>query len=104
MLALIIFAILFGLCVSMSGGETARLETVKNLNEIIMHFVGIIMKLAPIGLGAYFANLIAEYGPQLLGDYGRSMIVYYPLCLLYVLIFYPLYAYFSGGKEGVNAC
>lgn len=103
MLALIIFAILFGLCVSMSGGENSPVgKLLKNLNEIIMHFVGIIMKLAPIGLGAYFANLIAEYGPQLLGDYGRSMIVYYPLCLLYILIFYPLYAYFSGGKEGVK--
>ncbi|MDB7983685.1 dicarboxylate/amino acid:cation symporter [Faecalicoccus pleomorphus] len=103
MLALIIFAILFGLCVSMSGGDESPVgKLLKNLNEIIMRFVGIIMKLAPIGLGAYFANLIAEYGPQLLGDYGRSMIVYYPLCLLYVLIFYPLYAYFSGGKEGVK--
>ena len=103
MLPLIIFAILFGLCVSMSGGDESPVgKLLKNLNEIIMRFVGIIMKLAPIGLGAYFANLIAEYGPQLLGDYGRSMIVYYPLCLLYVLIFYPLYAYFSGGKEGVK--
>ena len=63
MLALIIFAILFGLCVSMSGGENSPVgKLLKNLNEIIMHFVGIIMKLAPIGLGAYFANLIAEYG------------------------------------------
>ena len=87
----------------MSGGDESPVgKLLKNLNEIIMRFVGIIMKLAPIGLGAYFANLIAEYGPQLLGDYGRSMIVYYPLCLLYVLIFYPLYAYFSGGKEGVK--
>jgi Na+/H+-dicarboxylate symporter len=103
MLPLIIFAILFGLCVSMSGGDESPVgKLLKNLNEIIMRFVGIIMKLAPIGLGAYFANLIAEYGPQLLGDYGRSMIVYYPLCLLYVLIFYPLYAYFSGGREGVK--
>ena len=103
MLALIIFAILFGLCVSMSGGENSPVgKLLKNLNEIIMHFVGIIMKLAPIGLGAYFANLIAEYGPQLLGDYGRSMIVYYPLCLLYAILFYPLYAYFSGRKEGVK--
>ncbi|MCI6378857.1 MAG: dicarboxylate/amino acid:cation symporter [Faecalicoccus sp.] len=103
MLPLIIFAILFGLCVSMSGGDESPVgKLLKNLNEIIMRFVGIIMKLAPIGLGAYFANLIAEYGPQLLGDYGRSMIVYYPLCLLYAFIFFPLYAYFSGGTCAVK--
>ena len=103
MLALIIFAILFGLCVSMSGSEKSPVgKLLKNLNEIIMRFVGIIMKIAPIGLGAYFANLVGEYGPELLGNYGRSMIVYYPLCLVYVILFYPLYAYFSGGKEGVK--
>ena len=52
MLALIIFVILFGLCVSMSGGENSPVgKLLKNLNEIIMHFVGIIMKLAPIVWG-----------------------------------------------------
>ena len=49
-----------------------------NLNDIIMKFVGIIMLVAPIGLGAYFANLVATYGPEIIGDYGRSMLVYYP--------------------------
>ncbi len=56
----------------------------------------------PLGLGAYFANLIGEFGPQLLSDYGRSMVVYYPLCLLYVVIFFPLYALFAGGKPALN--
>ena len=60
------------------------------------------MMIAPIGLGAYFANLVAEYGPQLLGDYGRSMLVYYPLCILYAVIFFPIYAYFSGGVPAVK--
>ena len=27
---------------------------------------------------AYFANLVATYGPEIIGDYGRSMLVYYP--------------------------
>lgn len=30
------------------------------------------------------------------------MVVYYPLCLLYVVIFFPLYALFAGGKTGLN--
>ena len=61
-----------------------------------------IMKLAPIGLGAYFANLVGEFGPQLIGDYGRTMLVYYPMCLVYAGIFFPAYAYFAGGKLGVK--
>lgn len=99
MLPLIIFSIIFGFCVSSCGGEESAVgKWLTNLNQVIMKFIGVIMAVAPIGLGAYFANLIAVYGPELIGDYGRSMIVYYPLCLLYVVIFFPLYALFSGGR------
>ena len=90
MLPLIIFAIIMGFCVASCGGENSPVgKLLANLNDIIMKFVGVIMTIAPLGLGAYFANLIGEFGPQLLSDYGRSMVVYYPLCLLYVVIFSP---------------
>lgn len=77
-------------------------KLLNNLNDIIMKFVGVIMFIAPIGLGAYFANLVATYGPEIVGDYGRSMLVYYPLCLLYAVIFFPLYAFLAGGRLGVK--
>ena len=103
MLPLSIFAILFGFCVSACGGDESPVgKLLANLNEVIMKFIGLIMAIAPIGLGAYFANLVAEYGPQIIGDYGRSMVVYYPLCLLYVVVFFPLYAFFAAGKLGVK--
>ena len=103
MLPLIIFAILFGFCVSACGGDESPVgKLLANLNDIIMKFVGLIMNIAPIGLGAYFANLVSEYGPEIIGDYGRSMAVYYPLCLLYVVVFFPLYALFAGGALGVK--
>lgn len=103
MLPLIIFAIIMGFCVASCGGENSPVgKLLANLNDIIMKFVGVIMTIAPLGLGAYFANLIGEFGPQLLSDYGRSMVVYYPLCLLYVVIFFPLYALFAGGKPALN--
>lgn len=103
MLPLIIFAILFGFCVSACGGDESPVgKLLANLNEVIMKFIGLIMSIAPIGLGAYFANLVAEYGPQIIGDYGRSMVVYYPLCLLYVVVFFPLYVFFAAGKLGVK--
>lgn len=103
MLPLIIFAILSGFCVSACGGDESPVgKLLANLNEVIMKFIGLIMAIAPIGLGAYFANLVAEYGPQIIGDYGRSMVVYYPLCLLYVVVFFPLYAFFAAGKLGVK--
>lgn len=103
MLPIIVFAIMFGLAVASCGGQESPVgRLLNNLNDIIMKMVDMIMKLAPIGLGAYFANLVGEFGPQLIGDYGRTMLVYYPMCAVYVVVFFPLYSYFAAGKLGVN--
>ncbi|MBS6956113.1 MAG: dicarboxylate/amino acid:cation symporter [Enterocloster asparagiformis] len=103
MLPIIVFAIISGVCVSACGGEESPVgKLLNNLNDIIFKIVGLIMKLAPIGLGAYFANLVGEFGPELIGDYGRSMLVYYPMCLVYVAVAFPAYAYFAGGPLGVK--
>lgn len=104
MLPLIVFSILFGLAVSMNGGEESSVgRLLNNLNDIIMKIVGMIMYFAPIGLGAYFANLIGDLGPSLIGDFGKTLAVYYPLVFLYMLIMFPLYAYYAGGKAGITA-
>jgi len=103
MLPIIVFAIFSGLAVAHCGGEECPVGKLLNcLNEVIMKIVDMIMKLAPIGLGAYFANLVGEFGPQLIGDYGRTMLVYYPMCAVYVLVFFPMYSYFAAGKLGVS--
>ena len=103
MLPIIVFAILSGVCVSACGGEESPVgRLLNNLNDIIFKMVDVIMKLAPIGLGAYFANLVGEFGPELIGDYGRAMVIYYPMCLVYVVIAFPAYTYFAGGMTAVK--
>ena len=104
MLPIIVAAIFTGLAVAKCGGQESPFGKVMcNLNDIIMKIVDMIMKFAPLGLGAYFANLVGEFGPQLIGDYGRCMLIYYPMCIVYGVVFFPLYAYFAGGKKGVKA-
>lgn len=103
MLPLIVFSILFGFCVSACGGEESYVgKLLNNLSDIMMKVIDLIMKYAPIGLAAYFANLVGEFGPQLLGAYGRAMLVYYPMCIFYFVVFFTLYAYWAGGKNGVR--
>lgn len=103
MLPIIVFSILTGFCVSACGGQESPVgKLLNNLNDVIMKIVGIIMLYAPIGLGAYFAALVGKFGPKLLGDYGHTMLVYYPMCLFYFFTAFPLYAFFAGGKEGVR--
>lgn len=103
MLPLIVFSILFGFCVSYCGGEESYVgKLLNNLSDVMMKVIDIIMKYAPIGLAAYFANLVGEFGPQLLGAYGRAMLVYYPMCIFYFLVFFTLYAYWAAGKKGIK--
>ncbi|HCX61372.1 MAG TPA: sodium:proton antiporter [Clostridiales bacterium] len=104
MLPLIVFSIIFGYCVSAVGGEdNVVARALDALSKVMMKFISVIMLYAPIGLGAYFASLIGEFGPQLLGAYARAMAVYYPLCILYFFIAYAAYTYYAGGMDAVKS-
>lgn len=98
-LPLIVAAILFGFGIQMSGGkETMTAKLLADLTNVIMKVVKIISFYAPIGFFGFFASLVATYGPELIGDYSRTLIVYYVLAFVYMLVSSPLYARFGGGK------
>lgn len=103
MLALILMATLFGIAVSQAGEKGEMVARGLNaLSEVLIKLVGIILWYAPIGLGAYFAALVGEFGPQLVGSYARAVAVYYPVALLYFAVFLTLYAFLAGGGKGVR--
>ena len=98
-LPLIVAAILFGFGIQLNGGaETKTAKLLEDLTGCIMKTVKIVSYYAPIGFFGFFAYLVATYGPELIGDYGRTLIIYYVLCFAYMLISSPIYARFGGGK------
>lgn len=98
-LPLIVFAILFGFGVQLSGGpETKTAKLLEDVTACIMNTVRIVTYYAPIGFFGFFATLVATYGPELIGDYSRTLIVYYVVCFVYMFISFPIYATFGGGK------
>lgn len=97
MLPLIIFGILFAVCVSLTDKSGKVSKGLDKLGQVFMKMVTIIMYYAPIGLGCYFANLVATYGSQLIGSYGRAMLIYYPLCIAYFFVAFWIYACWAGG-------
>lgn len=98
-LPLIVAAILFGFGIQMNGGpETKTAKLLEDLTGCIMKTVKIVSYYAPIGFFGFFAYLVATYGPELIGDYGRTLIIYYVLCFAYMLISSPIYARFGGGR------
>lgn len=97
-LPLIVAAILFGFGVQMAGGpETMTAKLLADLTNCIMKVVKLITFYAPIGFFGFFAYLVATYGPELIGDYSRTLIIYYVMCFAYMLISSPIYARFGGG-------
>ncbi|WP_343705417.1 dicarboxylate/amino acid:cation symporter [Flavobacterium sp.] len=100
MLALIIFSFLVGFATLQSGEKGNAFKSfLDSGNEVMKQLLNIIMKFAPIGLGAYFAYQVGVFGPQLLGVYAKPMAVYYAACVFYFFVFFSLYALVAGGKK-----
>ena len=103
MLPLIVFSVLFGFAVNMNGGkETVIGKWLDDLAAVMLNFVKIVSYYAPIAFFGFFADLVATYGPQITTNYARAMLAYYPLCAVYVVTAFPLFAFIGGGKEGVR--
>ena len=66
-----------------------------------MKLIEIIMYYAPIGICCYFAALIGAFGSSIAVGYLKTFIIYLIVSLSYYLIIYSLYAYISGGKQGL---
>jgi Na+/H+-dicarboxylate symporter len=103
MLAMIIFAILIGFGTLQSGEKGAAFRDLLNSGaEVFKNVFIIIMKPAPIGLGAYFAYQVATFGPSLFGTYAHTVGIGYGVSLFYYAVFFSLYAFIAGGVRGVK--
>jgi Na+/H+-dicarboxylate symporter len=60
-----------------------------------------IMKTAPIGLGAYFAYQVGIFGPQLFGAYAKPLGLYYGVCA-FTVVFFLLLCIYWGGTNGLK--
>ena len=102
-LPLIVFAVIMGFGIQMSGGpNTMTAKLLEDITGCIMNAVKIVTYYAPVGFFGFFANLVAAYGPELIGDYSRTLVMYYGLSFAYMFVFFPIYARFGGGKGAVK--
>ncbi|MBB5637888.1 Na+/H+-dicarboxylate symporter [Pedobacter cryoconitis] len=103
MLAMIIFSVLTGFATLRSGEYGAAFSNFLNAgNEVFKNVFIIIMKLAPVGLGAYFAYQVGVFGPQLFGNYARSLGLYYGTGAFYFVFIFTFYAFIAGGVKGIK--
>lgn len=101
MIALILASIIFGIALNKTK-ETKTLELLESLNNIVQKIVNIIMLYAPIGIGAYFAVLVGNFGGNITSGYIKTFIIYLIVSIFIYFIIYGFYAYIAGGKEGIK--
>ncbi len=102
-LQLIMFSLLIGIATASIGEKGIPFaQFLKAGNEVFMKVISLIMYYAPIGLGCYFATLVAELGSSLVTGYIRSFIGYVVLSLIFYFGIYTLYAWIAGGKKAVK--
>lgn len=103
LLALIVFTIIFSIATIMAGEKGKPIvHAMECMTEVIVKVIGIIMKMAPLGLGSYFAILLAENGSAVVGPLGKTIILYCVTIGIYFVISQTVMAYIGAGGEGVK--
>lgn len=93
LLPLIIFAALLGLAVALLEQKAALVERFISEGEsVIMKMMELVMKLAPIGIGCYFADTIGTLGGRIVGEYLEIFLAVCAACAVCYLVFNSLYA------------
>ncbi len=102
--AIIVFAIIFGLCIHSVGKEAEPfLLVLESANKVVLKFIDIIFLYAPIGLGCYFAALVGTFGNEIAVGFGKTFIIYTVVSVIFYFIIYSLYAFLAGGAKGFKA-
>jgi Na+/H+-dicarboxylate symporter len=90
MLQIIVFSILFGLAVTLSGDRGKRVLAIfEDLNGVILRLVMILMTLAPYGVFCLIAKVFALQGLGAILPLAKYFFVVLGVLLLHALMIYP---------------
>lgn len=104
MLALVIFSFLVGIATRKSSAVAQPFLSFLNAgNEVMKNLLILIMKISPIGLGAYFAYQVSSLGPQLFGFYAKPLGLYYLFGTCYFFVGFTVFAFIANGKYGITS-
>lgn len=102
-IALIVISILTGLAIHFAKDKGKKaLEVLESFNDVLQMLIKIIMYYAPIGIGAYFASFVGEFGAGVATSYLKMLIIYTVSCAFVYFVIYSLYAFIAGGKKGLK--
>lgn len=91
MLQVIVFALLFGIAIALSGKAGERVASLfEDLSEVIMRLVTILMNLAPYGVFALLASLFTTVSLDTFGNLIVYFLVVLAVLFIHALVTYPV--------------
>lgn len=98
MLQIIVFALLFGIAITMSGDRGKHvLNLFRDLDVVIMHMVEIVMRLAPYGVFALIGKTFATQGLDLILPLASYFFTLMAALAVHAFITYPMLLSLLGG-------
>ncbi len=94
-LQIVLFSVLFGVAVMMAGAKGKPvLSFCQSLNDVMFRFTDLVMKFAPIGVGAAMAGAVAEHGWQVMVPMLKMVgTLYLALIVFIILVIFPAMKY-----------
>lgn len=103
MLQIIVIALFFG-CGILVAGEKGKMtaDLVSSLNEVVMKVMGFILKASPFGVFALMTWVVANQGPQILGDLVIVLLAAYVGYILHAALVYSSAIKFIAKKNPLD--
>jgi len=92
-LQVVFFAVLFAVALTQVTGRPREtmINFCESLTEVMFKFVGVVMKFAPLGIGAAMAYTVGHSGVSVLVNLGKLILtLYIALIVFCVLVFLPI--------------
>lgn len=86
-LQVLVFAVLFGCAIAMVGEKGAPvLHVIDSLGQVLFKTMGIIIKLAPLGVLGAIAFTVGKYGMGSLKQLGMLVVLFYAAVVIFVVV------------------
>ena len=87
MLQVLLFAVLFGCALAMLGERGAPVANfIDTLSHVLFKIMGIIIKLAPLGVLGAIAFTVGKYGIGSLKQLGMLVVLFYGAVIIFVVV------------------
>lgn len=104
LLPLIVFSGLLGFGVCAVGEKAEPIARFFDAGtDVTVKVLNVVMRLAPLGLGCYFAYTISVFGSQILSGYARTFVMYAVLAAIFFFGVNSLYIWLARGTNGLKA-